>query len=144
METRARHVLIGLFTLAAAVLAVLFALWLGKSQSERDFHTYDIAFAEAVSGLSRGSTVEYNGIRVGEVTDLRLDPKNPKNVYARVRIESGAPVRTDTRPRSCRWALPAPRRSGSAAAAIRPAGPCSVLPIRFPSSMPRRRPWASC
>ena len=96
METRARHVLIGLFTLAAAVLAVLFALWLGKSQSERDFHTYDIAFAEAVSGLSRGSTVEYNGIRVGEVTDLRLDPKNPKNVYARVRIESGAPVRTDT------------------------------------------------
>ena len=96
METRARHVLIGLFTLAAAVLAILFALWLGKSQSERDFHTYDIAFAEAVSGLSRGSTVEYNGIRVGEVTDLRLDPKNPKNVYARVRIESGAPVRTDT------------------------------------------------
>lgn len=48
METRARHVLIGLFTLAAAVLAILFALWLGKSQSERDFHTYDIAFAEAV------------------------------------------------------------------------------------------------
>ena len=96
METRARHVLIGLFTLAAAIVAVLFALWLGRSDSQRDFHLYDIAFEEAVSGLSRGSTVEFNGIRVGDVVDLRLDPQNPQNVYARVRVERAAPVRTDT------------------------------------------------
>lgn len=96
METRARHILIGLFTLAAAAVAVLFALWLGRSDSERSFYLYDIAFEEAVSGLSRGSTVEYNGIRVGDVIDLRLDPKNPKNVYARVRVERAAPVRSDT------------------------------------------------
>ena len=96
METRARHVLIGLFTLIAAALAVLFALWLGRSDRSRDFHLYDIAFEEAVSGLSRGSTVEFNGIRVGDVVDLRLDPDNPRNVFARVRVERNAPVRTDT------------------------------------------------
>ncbi len=96
METRARHVLIGLFTLAVGVAAVLFTLWLGRSDSQRDFHLYDIAFEEAVSGLSRGSTVEFNGIRVGDVVDLRLDPHNPRNVYARVRVERAAPVRTDT------------------------------------------------
>ena len=96
METRARHVLIGLFTLIVAALAVLFALWLGRSDRSRDFHLYDIAFEEAVSGLSRGSTVEFNGIRVGDVVDLRLDPDNPRNVFARVRVERNAPVRTDT------------------------------------------------
>ena len=96
METRARHVLIGLFTLIAVALAVLFALWLGRSDRNRDFHLYDIAFEEAVSGLSRGSTVEFNGIRVGDVVDLRLDPDNPRNVFARVRVERDAPVRTDT------------------------------------------------
>ena len=96
METRARHVLIGLFTVLAAVLALLFTLWLSQ-QSERDFHFYDIAFEEAVTGLSRGSTVEFNGIRVGDVIDLRIDDKNPRNVYARVRVESTAPVRTDTK-----------------------------------------------
>ena len=96
METRARHVLIGLFTLIVAALAVLFALWLGRSEHSRDFHLYDIAFEEAVSGLSRGSTVEFNGIRVGDVVDLRLDPDNPRNVFARVRVERNAPVRTDT------------------------------------------------
>ncbi|NLX15651.1 MAG: MCE family protein, partial [Ramlibacter sp.] len=52
---------------------------------------------EAVTGLSRGSTVEFNGIRVGDVIDLRIDDKNPRNVYARVRVESTAPVRTDTK-----------------------------------------------
>ena len=96
METRARHVLIGLFTVLATVLALLFTLWLSQ-QSERDFHFYDIAFEEAVTGLSRGSTVEFNGIRVGDVIDLRIDDKNPRNVYARVRVESTAPVRTDTK-----------------------------------------------
>ena len=96
METRARHVLIGLFTLIVAALAVLFALWLGRSEHSRDFHLYDLAFEEAVSGLSRGSTVEFNGIRVGDVVDLRLDPDNPRNVFARVRVERNAPVRTDT------------------------------------------------
>lgn len=96
METRARHVLIGLFTALAAVLALLFTLWLSQ-QSERDFHFYDIAFEEAVTGLSRGSTVEFNGIRVGDVIDLRIDDKNSRNVYARVRVESTAPVRTDTK-----------------------------------------------
>ena len=96
METRARHVLIGLFTLIVAALAVLFALWLGRSEHSRDFHLYDITFEEAVSGLSRGSTVEFNGIRVGDVVDLRLDPDNPRNVFARVRVERNAPVRTDT------------------------------------------------
>ena len=49
-----------------------------------------------MSGLSRGSTVEFNGIRVGDVVDLRLDPDNPRNVFARVRVERNAPVRTDT------------------------------------------------
>ena len=98
METRARHVLIGLFTVLATVLALLFTLWLTQ-QSERDFHFYDIAFEEAVTGLSRGSTVEFNGIKVGDVIDLRINPKDPRNVYARVRVESTAPVRTDTKAR---------------------------------------------
>ena len=79
METRARHVLIGLFTVLATVLALLFTLWLTQ-QSERDFHFYDIAFEEAVTGLSRGSTVEFNGIKVGDVIDLRINPKDPRNV----------------------------------------------------------------
>ncbi|MGH8116608.1 MAG: MlaD family protein, partial [Rhodanobacteraceae bacterium] len=61
METRAHHVLIGAFTLVVVALVVLFALWLGKTSLNRQFHYYDIVFTEAVTGLSKGSAVQYNG-----------------------------------------------------------------------------------
>jgi len=99
METRAHHVLIGLFTLLVVGAALLFALWLGKLDSDTQFHAYDIVFKEAVSGLSKGSTVEFNGIKIGDVSGLRLDPQDPHRVIARVRIDSAAPVRSDTEAR---------------------------------------------
>ncbi|WP_445401442.1 MlaD family protein [Zobellella sp. An-6] len=99
METRAHHVLIGVFTLAVAAAALLFALWLAKAGGERDARRYDILFREPVSGLSVGSAVQYSGIRVGEVERLTLDPQDPRQVWARVRIAGDAPVKTDTRAR---------------------------------------------
>ncbi|HRA82625.1 MAG TPA: MlaD family protein [Thauera sp.] len=79
--------------------ALLFARWLGKLDSDTQFHAYDIVFKEAVSGLSKGSTVEFNGIKIGDVSGLRLDPQDPHRVIARVRIDSAAPVRSDTEAR---------------------------------------------
>ena len=99
METRAHHVLIGFFTLLVVGAALLFALWLGKGDNDRQFDTYDIVFEEAVSGLSRGSTVEFNGIKIGDVDSLRLDPDDPRRVLARVRVDNTAPIRSDTRAR---------------------------------------------
>ena len=83
METRAHHVLIGLFTVIVVAAALLFALWLAKSSSDRQFSDYEIVFNEAVSGLSQGSAVQYNGIKVGDVTQLKLDPQDPRKVLDR-------------------------------------------------------------
>jgi phospholipid/cholesterol/gamma-HCH transport system substrate-binding protein len=76
METRAHHVLIGLFTVLVVVGALLFGLWLAKSSVDKEFKDYEIVFNEAVSGLSKGSAVQYSGIKVGDVVSLRLDPKD--------------------------------------------------------------------
>jgi phospholipid/cholesterol/gamma-HCH transport system substrate-binding protein len=96
METKASHVLIGAFTLAVLVLAVVFALWLGKLSLDREWDEYDIVFTEAVTGLSVGGAVQYNGIQVGEVRRLSLAPDNPSEVYARVRVNGGTPIKVDT------------------------------------------------
>lgn len=98
MESRAHHVLIGLFTLAAGAAAMWFALWMTASL-DRDVQRYDILFYESVSGLTAGSPVQYSGLRVGEVESLVLDREDPRRVWARVRISSDVPVRTDTRAR---------------------------------------------
>jgi len=99
METRAHHVLIGLFTVVAVGCALLFALWLGKSSMDREYSYYDIAFSQAVSGLSSGSSVEYSGIKVGDVTALWLEPDDPRKVRARIRVYGGTPIKTNTQAR---------------------------------------------
>jgi len=97
METRANHVLIGAFTLAVIIASVMFALWAAKYGSDRKFNDFDVVFVEAVTGLSKGSIVQYNGINVGEVRDLKLDKKDPSKVIARVRVEEATPIKTDTK-----------------------------------------------
>ncbi|TAN05796.1 MAG: MCE family protein [Rhodanobacteraceae bacterium] len=97
METKAHHVLIGAFTLAVVALVLLFALWLGKTSLSKQHHYYDIVFTEAVTGLSKGSPVQYNGIQIGEVSQLKLDPKDPRKVLARIQVGADTPIKVDTR-----------------------------------------------
>ena len=96
METRAHHVLIGLFTVIVVTGALLFGLWLAKSNVDTEFKDYEVVFNEAVSGLSKGSSVQYSGIKVGDVVSLRLDPKDPRRVLARIRLGGDTPVKEDT------------------------------------------------
>ncbi len=97
MEPRAHHILIGLFTLVSLGFALFFALWLNNSDGDRDYDWYQVIFSEGVSGLSEGSPVKYSGIRVGDVSELSLDPEDPRNVRALIRVYSHVPIRGDTR-----------------------------------------------
>ena len=98
METRAHHLLIGLFTVVAIAAALAFALWIGASSEGRQ-EIYDVLFDETVSGLSKGSAVEFKGIRVGVVEDLRINPADARLIRARIRVDANAPIYADTRAR---------------------------------------------
>lgn len=97
METRAHHVLIGLFTVLVVAAALLFGLWLAKSSTDNAYRDYEVVFTEAVTGLSQGGTVQYNGIKVGDVIQLKLDPADPRKVLARIRVAADTPIKQDTR-----------------------------------------------
>ncbi|MBL7590285.1 MCE family protein, partial [Escherichia coli] len=58
-----------------------------------------IVFSGSVGGLSRGSSVNFNGIKVGEVTDIRLAPQDPRRVLATIKVDPATPLRADTRAR---------------------------------------------
>lgn len=96
METKANHVLIGAFTLAVSAGLLLFALWAAKYASESSWAEYDVVFREAVTGLSVGGIVQYNGITVGSVCHLSLAPDDPGRVIARIRVGADTPVLRDT------------------------------------------------
>lgn len=97
METKAHHIIVGLATLALLLAGLAFSLWLAKSDSEQAYKSYDVLFKEPVSGLTVGSPVQFNGINVGEVTQLRLDSNDARMVRARIRITTETPITQATK-----------------------------------------------
>ena len=108
METKANYVLIGAFTLLTGIGILLFGLWAAKYSSDRTWQEYHVVFREAVTGLSVGSPVQYNGIAVGSITRLTLSPRDPGQVIARLRLDATTPVRTDTRAKVAPTSLTGP------------------------------------
>ncbi len=96
MEIKARYVLVGLFLLAVAVGGFAFVYWLQTQGSLGKRTSYDVRFSNTVSGLLTGSPVLFNGIRVGDVTALKLIPADPRQVDATISIDANTPVRADT------------------------------------------------
>jgi len=72
-------------------------LWAASYSSEKNFREYYVVFNEAVTGLSEGGVVRYNGINVGTVESLDLVPNDPRKVIALVRLEEAVPIKTDTK-----------------------------------------------
>ncbi len=95
METRANYVLIGVFTLVGIVAGLALVLWLAKVDVDRQYAYYDVLFDD-VSGLSVSSSVRYNGLPVGQVSDLNLDSDDPSKVRVQLEVQSDTPVKTDT------------------------------------------------
>jgi phospholipid/cholesterol/gamma-HCH transport system substrate-binding protein len=96
MERKANYVLIGLFTFAAIAAAFAFVFWVHYTSDKKQGVAYRVIFDGAVSGLRVGSSVLFNGIRVGEVTALRLNADSPSQVTALILVNKATPIRSDT------------------------------------------------
>ena len=96
METRAPYAMIGAFVIVIMGAVFGFVYWLHNIGGLGERTLYRVRFENTVSGLLTGAAVLFNGIRVGEVTDLRLDPDDPKQVMAMIAVVAGTPVRGDT------------------------------------------------
>jgi phospholipid/cholesterol/gamma-HCH transport system substrate-binding protein len=94
MKTRASSLMIG--TLTLALIAGTFVVFLGyqKFAGRRHQVPFRVIFEGSASGLRKGGSVNFDGIRVGEVVSLKLD--NPRRVVALAMIDGSAPIRKDT------------------------------------------------
>lgn len=94
METKAHHVLVGLFAVSLIIAGIFFSLWMAKVSFDEEYAYYDIVFDGPVRGLRESAEVRFNGIQVGEVTELGLDEQS--RVIARIRVLAQTPVRVDS------------------------------------------------
>lgn len=96
METRANYLLVGSFVLIIFAGTILFVLWLAKFQFDQKFTRYDIEFQGSVSGMKVGSSVELNGIPVGEVIAIGIDERDVEKVKVTIEVPASTPIREDT------------------------------------------------
>src|ERR1700746_4009 len=94
METRANYVLIGTFTLAVIAAAFGFVLWFQSLHTTKARSPLRVIFEGPATGRRNGGSVNFNGIRIGEVISVKLD--NPRRVVALAMVENSAPLRKDT------------------------------------------------
>ncbi|MBI3699768.1 MAG: MCE family protein [Afipia sp.] len=97
METRAPFVVVGGFILAAIIAVFGFVYWLNNTGGLGARTTYNVQFNGPVPGLLVGAAVLFNGIRVGEVSQLSLAPDSPRRVNAVISVTPDTPVRRDTK-----------------------------------------------
>ncbi|SFR13954.1 MlaD family protein [Poseidonocella sedimentorum] len=95
METRANFILIGAFTLFGFLGLMGFFVWFSKAELDRQFSYYDVYF-DNVSGLDRASDVRFAGLSVGQVVQIQLSDRGDGLVRARIEVEAGTPIRTDS------------------------------------------------
>ncbi len=96
MERSANYALVGLISAIVFVGLVVFVVWLAGSGLTRNLDTYHILFKGPVRGLSQGAEVHFNGIKVGDVDKIYLDPKDSTLVVAQARVTSDVPIRSDS------------------------------------------------
>jgi phospholipid/cholesterol/gamma-HCH transport system substrate-binding protein len=97
METRAPFIIVGSFVLAAIAAVFGFVFWLHNTSGVGARTIYHVQFSGSVPGLLVGAAVLFNGIRVGEVTELGLATDDPRKVNATIGVAVNTPVRPDTK-----------------------------------------------
>ncbi|MCA1652941.1 MAG: MlaD family protein [Sphingomicrobium sp.] len=91
METRSNHLLVGTIVLVLLAGALLFTVWLAGLSTKKS-NCFDIYFAQGVGGVSKGTSVNYSGVPVGEVEKIALLPNRPEFVWVRIKVDSEAPI----------------------------------------------------
>lgn len=95
MESRAHALAAGLFLVLMSI-GCGFAIWYLSSDGEPGAE-YLLVTTSAVGGLSPQAQVRYRGIRAGKVSDIAIDPQNPREIQVRIDIPSRYPVTRATR-----------------------------------------------
>lgn len=97
METQARHLAVGSFVLLLIAGIFVFVLWTAKFQGQTVYDSYFIRFSGSVSQLRIDSSVNFGGIPVGRVTDVRIDPEDSSLARVDIEVRFGTPIRVDSK-----------------------------------------------
>lgn len=95
MEARSNYVAVGAFVLVVMAGILVAFLWLARVQFKTEYKLVETHVSGSVSGLGTGAPVRLNGIDVGSVTGIDLDPKDPELVTLLLQVRDGIEIHSD-------------------------------------------------
>ena len=95
MYSKINYTLVGLFVVLFTAALLGFGFWLAKYGFEQKYDYYVLYFNEPVDGLTLDSGVKFQGVDVGKVTDISIDPKDVRRVRVLIRLKAGTPITRD-------------------------------------------------
>lgn len=95
MYSRVNYTIVGIFVLLFGAGMVWFAFWLAKYGLQKEFDTYRLEMKESISGLSGDAKVKLNGVNIGRVSKIQINPQDIETVEILVEIEKGIPIKED-------------------------------------------------
>jgi phospholipid/cholesterol/gamma-HCH transport system substrate-binding protein len=96
MEAKVNYTVVGAFVLVLVAAAIVAILWLSAGLDRVTYNPYRIYMDESVTGLSVSAPVRLNGVEVGAVSRIELNPSNLRQVKLLVNIKAGTPITVDT------------------------------------------------
>ena len=91
------YALVGAFVLLLGAALVAGALWLASGGAfQKKYDLYLAVEEESVAGLNLNAPVKFNGVDVGKVREIEIDPVHPERVNLLFAIERGTPIKEDT------------------------------------------------
>ncbi len=88
---------VGAFVLVLGSVLIAIVLWLASGGAfQKKYDRYLAIENESVAGLNLNAPVKYNGVDVGKVLKIWLEPGNPEQVNLLFAIERGTPIKEDT------------------------------------------------
>lgn len=94
MENKSYAFAAGLFALLLGAAALLAVYWLNGSKDAE--HDYIVVTKQNIGGLNPQAQVRYRGIRVGKVSDIRLDPEDYSNILVTISVNDDVPLTRGT------------------------------------------------
>jgi phospholipid/cholesterol/gamma-HCH transport system substrate-binding protein len=96
MRPKVSFILVGAFVLLLSAGLMVAIVFLSTSGVDATYRKYLAYVTESVSGLNPNATVSYNGVAVGQVSEIDLDLENPQRVRVVLLIREDVPINVDT------------------------------------------------
>ena len=97
MENKARYTLVGLFIIVFLLSLVAFILWQTKYNfKDSQSYEYRLYTQNSVAGLNKNSFVEYKGLSIGIVKDIRINPKNLQQIEIILKINNPSMIKENS------------------------------------------------